>query len=92
MPLQRRLPKRGFRNAFKKQYALVSVKDLSRFPAGSSVELDGLARAGLVRDAGDGVKVLGGGELSHALTVRVTRVSKTAREKIEAAGGRVELV
>jgi large subunit ribosomal protein L15 len=92
MPLQRRLPKRGFRNAFKKHYALVSLKELSRFPAGSSVELETLGRAGLVRDARDGVKVLGSGELSHALTVRVTRVSKSAREKIEAAGGRVELV
>jgi len=92
MPLQRRLPKRGFRNAFKKHYALVGLKELSRFPAGSSVELETLSRAGLVRDARDGVKVLGSGELSHALTVRVNRVSKSAREKIEAAGGRVELV
>lgn len=92
MPLQRRLPKRGFRNAFKKHYALVSLKELSRFPAGSSVELETLGQAGLVRDARDGVKVLGSGDLSHALTVRVTRVSKAAREKIEAAGGRVELV
>ena len=92
MPLQRRLPKRGFRNAFKKHYALVSLKDLSRFPAGSLVELETLGNSGLVRNAKDGVKVLGSGELSHALTVRVNRVSKAAREKIEAAGGRVELV
>ncbi|MEW6666544.1 MAG: 50S ribosomal protein L15 [Thermodesulfobacteriota bacterium] len=92
MPLQRRLPKRGFRNAFKKHYALVSLKDLSRFPAGSLVELGTLGSSGLVRNARDGVKVLGSGELSHALTVRVNRVSRAAREKIEAAGGRVELL
>jgi len=92
MPLQRRLPKRGFRNAFKKQYALIGLNDLSRFPAGSFVELETLGNSGLVRNAQDGVKVLGSGELSHALTVRVNRVSKAAREKIEAAGGKVELV
>ena len=92
MPLQRRLPKRGFRNAFKKNYALVSLRDLSRFPAGSSVELETLGKSGLVRNAKDGVKVLASGEIPHALTVRVNRVSKAAREKIEAAGGRVEVV
>jgi large subunit ribosomal protein L15 len=92
MPLQRRLPKRGFRNAFKKHYALVSLNDLSRFPPGSSVELGALGKAGLVRNAKDGVKLLGSGELSHPLTVRVNRVSRAAREKIEAAGGKVELV
>ena len=92
MPLQRRLPKRGFRNAFKKHYALITLKDLSRFPAGSSVEGETLGKSGLIKNAKDGVKVLGTGEISHALTVRVNRVSRTAREKIEAAGGKVELV
>jgi large subunit ribosomal protein L15 len=92
MPLQRRLPKRGFRNAFKKEYALVNLRDLARFPAGSLVEPEMLRESAIIREAKDGVKVLGNGELPHALTVRVNRMSKAAREKIEASGGRVELV
>ncbi len=91
MPLQRRLPKRGFRNIFKKRYLLVNLRDLGQFPPNSSVDRDALEKAGLVKKGLDGVKVLGQGEITCALFLKVDRVSKAAREKIEAAGGRVEL-
>lgn len=90
MPMQRRLPKRGFTNIFKKQFCLVKLRDLERFEEGSVVDEEALRRSGLVRKVEDGIKVLGDGELTRRLTVRVQRVSKSAREKIEAAGGTVE--
>jgi large subunit ribosomal protein L15 len=92
MPLQRRLPKRGFTNLFKKEYALVNLRDLSRFEANATLDIDALKNAGLVKRGKDGVKVLGNGDISVPLVVRVNRVTKPAREKIEAAGGSVELV
>ena len=92
MPLQRRLPKRGFTNIFRKAIAVVNLKDLNRFEASAVVDLEALKSAGLVRKAEDGVKVLGKGDLAHPLTLKVDRVSKTAKEKIESAGGRVELL
>lgn len=93
MPLQRRLPKRGFNNEeFKTYFALVQVQDLEVFPAGSMVDLDALQEAGLVKNPRDGVKVLGTGQLSKALTVRVTAFSKSAVEKISAAGGKAEVI
>ncbi|MEE9418234.1 MAG: 50S ribosomal protein L15 [Desulfatiglandaceae bacterium] len=92
MPLQRRLPKRGFTNIFKKQYNIISVKDLSRFAPNSSVDADVLKEAGLVKKVKDGIKILGGGDISHPVTVRAHMASKTAREKIEAAGGKVEVI
>ena len=90
MPLQRRLPKRGFTNIFKKLYAIVNVKDLDRFEAGDKVDRDALVKAGLVAGKYDLVKVLGNGEITKALTVEVNKMSSAARQKIEAAGGTVE--
>lgn len=92
MPLQRRLPKRGFRNIFKKAYALVNLQDLDRFGPGTTLDAAVLREAGLIREVKDGVKLLGKGAISHPLVLRVDKVSRTAREKVEAAGGRVEIV
>lgn len=93
MPLYRRLPKRGFTPRTRTVYAIVNLKDLSTFSAGSVVDPDRLVEARLVKKAARGrVKILGEGDLPHALTVRVHRVSAPARQKIEAAGGRVEVL
>ena len=90
MPLQRRIPKRGFHSPFKKKYALVNVGQLETLDAGSEVSPELLCGRGLVRSLGDGVKILGDGSLSKALTVKAHGFSSKAKEKIEAAGGRVE--
>jgi large subunit ribosomal protein L15 len=90
MPLHRRLPKRGFTNIFKKDYAVVNVSDLERFDNGASIDEAALRQAGLVKGQNDGVKVLGDGELSKKLTVSATKFSKSAREIIEKAGGTVQ--
>lgn len=92
MPLQRRLPKRGFTNIFKKRIAIVNVTDLNRFEGGTVVDEIALVRSGLVKGKRDGIKVLGNGELDRSLTVRVSAVSQTAKEKIEKNGGTVEVV
>jgi large subunit ribosomal protein L15 len=92
MPLQRRLPKRGFTNIFKKQYALVNLRDLGRFESNTTLDIHSLKNAGLVKKGRDEVKVLGYGDISVPLVLKVNRVTKAAREKIEAAGGSVELV
>jgi large subunit ribosomal protein L15 len=92
MPLKRRLPKRGFTNIFKKQYALVNVRDLERFESNSTVDPVALVKAGLIKKLYDGVKVLGEGTLTKALTVKAHHMSKQAREKIEGAGGKAELI
>ncbi len=90
MPLHRRLPKRGFTNIFKKDYAVVNVSDLERFDNGASIDEAMLRQAGLVKGSHDGVKVLGDGELSKKLTVSATKFSKSAKEIIEKAGGTVQ--
>ena len=90
MPLHRRLPKRGFTNIFKTEYAVVNVSDLERFDNGASVDEAMLRQAGLVKGSHDGVKVLGDGELSKKLTVSATKFSKSAKEIIEKAGGTVQ--
>ncbi len=90
MPLQRRLPKRGFNNIFKKQYAIVNIQDLERFEAGAKVDKQALVAAGLVSQNDTLVKILGNGEVKNALTVSVDKVSGSARQKIEAAGGKIE--
>jgi len=90
MPLQRRIPKRGFHNPFKKRYALINVGQLEVLDAGSEVSPELLRGRGLVRRQGDRVKILGNGSLSKALTVKAHGFSSNAKEKIEAAGGRVE--
>ncbi len=92
MPLVRRLPKRGFYNVWGKEIAEVNVGDLVRFDAGAVVDIDALTGSGLVKKVGDGVKLLGKGDIDRALTVRVHRVSAGAKAKIEAAGGTVELI
>ncbi|HET97403.1 MAG TPA: 50S ribosomal protein L15 [Desulfurivibrio alkaliphilus] len=89
MPLQRRLPKRGFRNPFRKQYAVVNLRDLNEFEPGSVVDRAALQATGLISAKEQLIKVLGDGELTVALTVNVDKVSESARGKIEAAGGTV---
>ena len=92
MPIHRRLPKRGFTNIFRKKIAVVNIRDLSRFESGSVVDEKALTEAGLIKGRRDGVKLLGNGEISHPLEIKVNLVSKSAREKIEAAGGKVEVL
>jgi large subunit ribosomal protein L15 len=92
MPLQRRLPKRGFTNAFRKQYCVVNVSDLNRFEANATLDVEALEKAGLVSKIKDGIKLLGSGEVSQPLIVKVHKASGSARRKIEAAGGKVEIV
>jgi len=91
MPLQRRLPKRGFVNIFRKEWAVVNVKELNRFPAGSVVDAEALRKEGLVKGTADGVKLLGDGEIDRKLTVKVDKASRSAVEKVVAAGGTVEV-
>ncbi len=89
MPLQRRVPKRGFTNPFRKSYAVVNVEELNRFEAGTVVDRALLVASGLVSANDELIKILGNGELSTALTVAVDKVSGAARGKIEAAGGKL---
>jgi large subunit ribosomal protein L15 len=90
MPLIRRVPKRGFNNAaFKTRYATVNVESLNRFEDGATIDAKTLTEAGLIRGNYDGIKILGDGELSKKLSVAADKVSATAREKIEKAGGSV---
>jgi len=91
MPLQRRLPKRGFTNLFRVEYKAVNIRDLARFGSDATVGLDELSRAGLI-GKNDRVKLLGQGDIEHPVRIQVHRVSQTAREKIESAGGTVELI
>jgi large subunit ribosomal protein L15 len=90
MPLQRRIPKRGFTNIFKKQYEIINVKDLSHFKSGEIIDRTALFKAGLVKKD-KAVKILGAGDISYPLNIKVNKVSQTAREKIESAGGKVEI-
>nr|WP_277998762.1 50S ribosomal protein L15 [Moorella sulfitireducens] len=92
MPLSRRLPKRGFTNKFARELTVVNVGELERFEAETVVTPEVLARAGLVKQARDGVKILGEGEITKPLTVRVQAASRQAIAKIEAAGGKVEVM
>ena len=90
MPLQRRIPKRGFTNIFGKKYEIINVKDLRSFASGETIDGEKLREAGLVKKS-VGLKLLGVGEISNPLTIRVDKVSRTAREKIEAVGGTIEV-
>ncbi len=92
MPLQRRIPKRGFTNIFKKEFSILNVDDLQKFPAGSEIGPLDFIGAGLLRKVPYGVKLLANGEVTQALTVRVHKASASAIKKIEAAGGKVELM
>ncbi len=93
MPLQRRIPKRGFNNIFRKEFAIVNLASLDKaFNDGDTVTIEALVASGLVKKTLDGVKVLGNGELTKKLTVQVNAYSETAKSKIEAAGGKAEVV
>ena len=92
MPLYRRLPKRGFHNKWSVEFAVVNIADLERFEAGAIVNPVTLIEAGILKNVKDGVKILGNGDLTKALTVKVQAFSKTALEKINAAGGKAEVV
>ena len=92
MPLSRRLPKRGFTNIFKKQYALIQVRDLMSFEKGSVIDPAVLVESGLVAKLLDGVKLLGNGDIDIPLTVKVHKCSQAAQAKIIAAGGTVEVI
>lgn len=92
MPIHRRLPKRGFKNHFKKLFAIVNVQDLNRFEAQAVVDEVAFIKSGLVKGDRDGIKLLGKGEVAIPLTVRINKISESARQKIEAAGGKIEVV
>src|SRR5262245_9342844 len=92
MPLHRRLPKRGFTNIFKKDFAIVNLQRLADFPAGSSISPQVLLEKGIVKNLRDGVKILGNGELKQALTISAHLFSKSAQEKITKAGGKFEVL
>ena len=91
-PLQRRIPKRGFKNPSRKEWSVVNLRDLSAFPDGAVVDVEGMKTSGLVKKVGFGVKILGEGEISRSLTVRAQAFSLSARKKIEAAGGKAEVI
>lgn len=91
MPIHRRLPKRGFTNIFKKEIAVVNIRDLKRFESGSLVDEAALVRTGLVSGPRDGIKLLAQGDIDRPLTVKVDYASRSAKAKIEAAGGTVEV-
>ncbi len=91
-PLARRLPKRGFTNINRKEYAYVNVDSLNRFVDGTDVDIVALIEAGIVKNVKDGVKILGDGELTVKLNVKANKFTKTAVEKIEAAGGKTEVI
>ena len=91
-PLYRRLPKRGFNNRFSTQYAIINVEDLNKFADGAVVDIYTLLAEGVIRKAYDGLKILGDGEISKKITVKATIFSATAKEKIEAAGGKAEVI
>ncbi len=92
MPLQRRLPKRGFRPLFKKRFAILHLKDLNRFPKDTVVEPELLFQSGLLRHREEAIKLLSDGELKHPLTIRVHQVSKAALKKVEAVSAKVEVI
>ena len=92
MPLQRRIPKRGFNNIFAKTIAAINVSALNAFEDGAEVTAEALAEKGIVKAACDGIKILGNGTLEKKLTVKVAAYSASAKQKIEAAGGKAEVV
>ena len=89
MPLSRRLPKRGFRNPFRRNIVIINIDQLRRFPEGSVIDRNALLDAGLVKRIGDGIKVLGKGNIDYPISLKVDMISRGARDKIEAAGGSI---
>lgn len=92
MPLFRRMPKRGFNNINRKEYAIINLDDLNQFRAGSEVNARVLLEAGVIKKELSGIKLLANGELKKKLTVKVNKVSKAAKEAVEAAGGTIEVI
>jgi large subunit ribosomal protein L15 len=92
MPLYRRLPKRGFHNIFRKEYAIVNLESLAVFEAGAKVGPETLQEKGIIKKLMDGVKILGSGDLKNAIHIRAHKISKSAAEKIQKAGGTFELI
>lgn len=92
MPLTRRIPKRGFRNPFRKEYAIVHVSDLARFRGRERLEIEDFITSGLVKKLKDGIKLLSDGEIDFPIHVKVHKASERAKEKIEKAGGKVEIL
>ena len=92
MPLYRRIPKRGFTNIFRKEFALVNLRELGKIEGVDTIGPEVLFDEGLVKKLGDGIKVLGHGDITRAVTVQAHKFSKTAVQKIEAAGGKVEVI
>lgn len=92
MPIYRRLPKRGFTNIFAKKYVAINVEDLNKLEPGIEVTAEILKEAGIISKIGDGLVVLGRGEVANKYTVKAVRFSKSAAEKIEAAGGKAEVI
>ncbi len=92
MPLSRRLPKRGFRNFFRKEFAIVNIDQLSRFPQGSIVDAEALLKSGIIKKTADGIKLLARGTINYPLNLKVKTASRVAREKIESAGGTIEVI
>ena len=92
MPLQRRIPKRGFTNIFRKEFSIVNLRDLEALGGADPITPELLVQKALIKDMKSGVKVLGMGEITAKLTVRAHKFSKVAVEKIQAAGGKVEVI
>ena len=92
MPLYRRIPKRGFTNLFGTEYTAINVEELNRFEAGTEVTPELIVETGMAKQVKDGIKILGNGTLEKALTVKAQKFSKSAIEKIEAAGGKAEVL
>ncbi len=92
MPIYRRLPKRGFNNIFAKKYVEINVSDLNKFENGAVVDAQALIEAGIINKTLDGVKVLGNGNVEKKLTVKAVKFTESAKEKIEAAGGKAEVM
>ena len=92
MPLFRRIPKRGFNNIFKKEWSIVNVESLNQFESGTEITPELLVEAGVVGKINYGLKILGDGELSKSLTVKANKFTQSAISKIEAAGGKVEVI
>jgi len=91
MPLQRRIPKRGFNNIFATKYTAINVEMLNKFEDGATVDQEAILKAGIVKNAQDGIKILGRGELTKKLNVSVAAYSASAKQKIEEAGGKAEV-
>jgi len=92
MPMSRRLPKRGFRNFFRKEYAIVNIEQLNKFPEGSVVDAEALLKAGILNKTLDGIKLLARGTIAYPVNIKLNMVSGAAKQKIESAGGTVEVI